>query len=268
MDIDGHLDYYQDLETGNPLQLRKKKFLARHPKPRLGTSSKMLVWKEGVPLIFFEQSFSSETLKSRGLKELEWDQSQSVWKIRGEKFYINRSQSGGEVVLGEEGLKTSVNTEKTIDLSFVIHVSSHADKTSTVSVTNRLRENGFDAYWVPVRISSKLWIYRVYVGRFSDWNQAHRVVRVLRGKDFGGHATAIPYPFALQIGEVNSLIEARMLLESLRKSGLSSLLLVSHNESTGTHFRVVVGAYKKARNAAWMLRQLKRSGFTGKLISP
>ena len=268
MDIEGHLAYYQDLEIENPSQIRKKRFLARHPEPRLETSSKILVLKEGIPLVFFEQEFSSETLKSRGLKELEWTRTHSGWKIRGEKFYELPAHSAREPLANPEDLKARVNTEKTIKLSFVIHVSSHAVESSAVSLVNRLRKNGFDAYWVPVRISKAIQIYRVYVGRFSDWDQAQRVVRILRKKPFGGHATAIPYPFALQVGEANSLTEARMLLESLRKSGLSGLLLVSYNKPARIHFRIVVGAFKKADNATWILQQLKQSGFAGKLISP
>jgi cell division septation protein DedD len=266
MDIEGHLAYYQDSET--PSQIRKKRFLARHPEPRLETSSKILLLKEGVPLVFFEQEFSSETMKSRGLKELEWTRTPSGWKIRTEKFYKSSAHAAQEPLANPEDLKARANTEKTIKLSFVIHVSSHANESSTVSLVNRLRENGFDAYWVSVRISKEIQIYRVYVGRFSDWNQAQRVVRILRKKPFGGHATAIPYRFALQVGEANSLIEARMLLESLRKSGLSGLLLVSYGEPAGIHFRVVVGAFKKADNATWILQQLKQSGFSGKLIFP
>jgi cell division septation protein DedD len=163
---------------------------------------------------------------------------------------------------------TPEKEEKTTKLSFVIHVSSHANESLAVTLSNRLRTNGFDAYWVPVRISKEIQIYRVYVGRFSDWNQAHRIVRILRKKPFGGHATAIPYPFALQVGEAGSLTEARMLLESLRKSGFSGLLLVSHKDSNGILFRVVIGAYKKTGNATWMLQQLKQSDFVSKLISP
>ena len=271
MDIEGHLAYYQDSET--PSQIRKKRFLARHPEPRLETSSKILLLKEGVPLVFFEQEFSSETMKSRGLKELEWTRTPSGWKIRTEKFYKSSAHAAQEPLANPEDLKARANTEKTIKLSFVIHVSSHANESSTVSLVNRLRENGFDAYWVSVRISKEIQIYRVYVGRFSDWDQAQRVVRILRKKPFGGHATAIPYPFALQVGEANSLTEARMLLESLRKSGLSGLLLVSYSEPADSepaeiYFRVVVGAFKKADNATWILQQLKQSGFAGKLISP
>jgi cell division septation protein DedD len=268
MDIEGHLAYYQNSKVENPFKVKKKNFLSRYPKPHLETSSKMLVMKEGVPLVFFEQDFSSETMKSRGLKELEWTRSQSAWKIRGENFYEILSQSTPEALAKSGDLDKPVNEEKGIKLSFVIHVSSHANESLAVALTNQLRGNGFDAYWAPVRISREIQIYRVYIGRFSDWNQAHRVVRILRKKSFAGHATAIPYPFALEVGKVSSITEARMLLESLRKSGLSGLLLASHKEPAGLHLRVVVGAFKKADNATWILQRLKQSGFVGTLISP
>jgi hypothetical protein len=49
---------------------------------------------------------------------------------------------------------------------------------------------------------------------------------------------------------------------------LSGLLLASYSEPLGIHFCVVVGAFKKAGNATWMLQRLKRFGFAGELISP
>ncbi|MBC8287962.1 MAG: SPOR domain-containing protein [Nitrospinae bacterium] len=266
MDMEGHLAYYQTLESETPLLVNKKQLLARYPKPHLETFSKFMVLKEGVPVVFFTQAFSAENVKSWGLKELDWARSPSGWKIRGENFYEWFSHSGKQPLEDEAGQESRINAAKL--LSFVIHVSSHPNKSSALSLTNRLRENGFDAYWAPVRMSADTFIYRVYVGRFSDWNQAHRLVRILRKKPFGGHATAIPYPLALQVGEAKSLPDARMLLESLRKSGLSGLLLVSHSEPIKTRFRVLVGAFKKAGNATWMLRQLKQSGFAAKLISP
>ena len=215
-------------------------------------------------MVFFTQTFSSENLKSQGLKELEWTRSSLGWKIRGENFYEGFSQTEKQELENDVG--DSVNADKA--LSFVIHVSSHSNKAGALSLTNQLRKNGFDAYWAPFRMSMDTFIYRVYVGRFSDWNQAHRVVRILRKKPFGGHATAIPYSLALKVGESDSLQDARMILESLRKVGLSGLLLVSYSEPLGIHFRVVVGAFKKAYNATWMLQQLKQFGFAGELISP
>ena len=215
-------------------------------------------------MVFFTQTFSSENLKSQGLKELEWTRSSLGWKIRGENFYEGFSQTEKQELENDVG--DNVNADKA--LSFVIHVSSHSKKTAALSLTNQLRENGFDAYWAPVRMSADTFIYRVYVGRFSGWNQAHRVVRILRKKPFGGHATAIPYPLALKVGETKSLQDARVILESLRRSGLSGLLLASYSEPLGIDFCVVVGAFKKAGNATWMLQRLKRFGFAGELISP
>lgn len=266
MDKEGHLAYYQVLEPKNPSLIGKELLLSRHPKPQLETSSKFLVLKEGAPMVFFSQAFSSENLKSLGLKELEWTRSSLGWKIHEENFYEWSSHSEEKSLKNDTELMNRFHAGKS--LSFIIHVSSHSKKIAAVNLTNKLRGNGYDAYWAPVRMSRDTLIYRVYVGRFSDWNQAHRVVRILRKKSFGGHATAIPYPLALKVGESNTLKEARAILEALRNSGLSGLLLASYNEPEGIHFRVVVGAFKKAGNVDWMLQQLKRSGFTGELISP
>ena len=266
MDIEGHLDYYQNSEKEKPILSNKRQLMARYPRFDLEIFPKFILFQEGIPVVFFTQVFFAENLKSWGLKELDWVRTSSGWKIRDEKFYETFSNSGEQPLENEVSFGSSINPVK--NLPFVIHVSSHPNKSTTVSLTNRLRKQGFDAYWAPVRMSADTFIYRVYVGRFSDWKQTHRLVEVLRKKPFGRHATAIPYPLALQIGEPNSLKEARVLLKSLRKFGFSGLLLFSFNESTGTRFRVVVGAFKNEENAKWILKQLKQFGFIGKLISP
>ena len=45
------------------------------------------------------------------------------------------------------------------------------------------------------------------------------VVQILRGKRLAGHATAIPYPFILRVGEVCSMVEARKIIEKFRLKG-------------------------------------------------
>ncbi len=265
-DLEGHLDYYQTLKNERPSRVSKREFFSRHPK--LETSSKILLFTEGVSRVFFKQGFSSDNLKTQGLNEQEWSRTQSVWKIREENFYEQPSQRLPKTSANQGDIKTSMNGEMAINLSFVIHVSSHANESSAVSLVNQLRENGFDAYWAPIKILDVMQIYRVYVGRFADWHQAQRGVKALKNNSFGGLATAIPYPYALQVGEEATLADARALLESLRKSRFSGLLLVSYREPVGVYFRVVVGAYKKEGNATWMFQKLKQSGFEGKLISP
>ena len=265
-DLERHLEYYQTLETDNSTLSNKKQLLVRYPKSNLETFSKFIVLKEGFPTVFFTQVFFAEKLKSWGLKELDWVRTPSGWKIRRENFYEAFSLSGERSLSDDASFGGRVNAVKT--LPFVIHISSHPNKSSALSLTNQLRYKGFDAYWVPVKISADVFIYRVYVGRFSDWKQAHRFVQILRKQTFGSHATAIPYPFTLQVGMASSLKDARVLLQSLRKFGFSGLLLVSYNELIGTSFRVVVGAFKSAGNSKWLLRRLKQSGFAGELISP
>ena len=266
MDIEGHLEYYQNLEKENPILSKKRQLMARYPKPNLQTFSKFIALNKGIPIVFFTQVFFAEKLKSWGLKELDWARTPSGWKIRGEKFYETFSRSEEEPLGNEASFGSRINPVKS--LPFVIHVSSHSNKSSTLSLTNRLRKQGFDAYWAPVRMSADTFIYRVYVGRFSDLQQTQRFVQILRKEPFSSHATAIPYPFALQIGEANSLKESRVLLESLRKLDFSGLLLASFNEPMGTHFRVIVGAFKSENNAKWILKKLKQLGFAGKLIAP
>ena len=92
-------------------------------------------------------------------------------------------------------------------------------------------------------------IYRVYIGRFSNWDQAHRVVQILRGKRLARHATAIPYAFILRVGEVSSIVEARELIKKLRLKGISSFLSISSGESEGIEFEVFVVVFKKPDNA-------------------
>jgi hypothetical protein len=266
MDIEGHLDYYQSLKIEKSVLSNKKQLMARYPKPNLQTFSKFIALKKGVPIVFFTQVFLAEKLKSWGLKELEWARTGSGWKICGENFYESFSRSGEQSFISAASFGSRINPVKT--LPFVIHVSSHSNKFSTLSLTNRLRKQGFDAYWVPVRMSADTFIYRVYVGRFSDLQQTDRFVQILRKNSFSSHATAIPYPFALQVGEANSLKESRILLEYLRKFGFSGLLLVSFNEPIGANLRVIVGAFKNEDNAKWILKKLKQFGFAAKLISP
>jgi hypothetical protein len=265
-DIKRHLDHYQTFGKENLTLANKKQLLLRHPKSRLATSSKFMVLKEGIPIVFFTQFFIAESLKSWGLKELNWVRTPSGWKIREEFFFKWLSRSGNEPF--EHGASLKNRTNETKFLPFVIHVSSHFNKSLALSLTNQLRKNGFDAYWSSVKIALNTLIYRVYVGRFSGWKQANRFVQILRKKPFGSLATVIPYPLALQVGEGKSLKEARVILKSLRKSGFSGLLLVSYNELVGIHYRVVVGAFKKADNAIRLLRELKQFGFASELISP
>ena len=94
------------------------------------------------------------------------------------------------------------------------------------------------------------------------------MVQALRGKRLAGHATAIPYPFTLRVGELDSIVKARQLIEKLRLNGISSFLSISSGEPEGIKFEVFVGAFKKPDNAIWLMKGLEQGGFNFKRISP
>lgn len=270
-DIEKHISFYREKKSENPIsaqesstkenrvQKRKKTLFLKFPNPRLSLSSQNLILKQGTPWVAFDQHFLSESLKSRGTKEVRVVWENGTWKIDKEKFYAEKT------TIDSLYRKNILSENK---FPFVIHVSSHSNKSEATSVSNNLRKNGYDAYTAPVRVSKNIQIYRVYLGRFANWNQAHRVVQGLRGKRLERHATAIPYPFTLRVGDVDSIIEARELVEKLRLKGVSSFLSVSSGESEGIKFKVLVGAFKKPDNAIWLMKELEQAGFNFKQISP
>ena len=64
-------------------------------------------------------------------------------------------------------------------------------------------------------MSIDIQIYRVYTGRFSNWDEKVLGSTNSSRKASCRHATAIPYPFILRVGEVDSIVEARELIEKL-----------------------------------------------------
>jgi hypothetical protein len=265
-DIGKHISFYKEEKSGDsssvqesPVRKKKKALFLKYPNPHLGLASQNLISKQGIPWVVFEQHFFSESLKSRGTKEVRVVWENGTWKIDEEKFYAEKI-----IVTGLHDSNLLFKNK----FPFVIHVSSHSNKPEAISSSNNLRGNGYDAYTAPVRVSKNIQIYRVYIGRFSNWDQAHRVVQTLRRKHLAGHATAIPYPFTLRVGEVGSIVKARELIEELRSKGISGFLSVSNVESEGIKFEVLVGAFKKPGNAIWLMKELEQGGFNFKQISP
>ena len=269
-DIGKHISFYNLVSAGkknhnsekeSSVAEKKKKLFLRFPSPTLTISSQNLISKLGGRWVVFEQHFDSEAMESRGTKEVKLKWVDGNWKIGEEKFYTEKQ----EVTQSIRRYKEKSGDSR----PFVIHVSSHSREAEAISATNKLRKNGYDAYSAPVRISKGIDIYRVYIGRFKAWEQAHRIVKILRESRLAGHATVIPYPFALQVGKVASILEARQLLEKLRQNGISGLLSISNNgPSKGTRWGVYVGAFKKPENAVWLTEKLKQAGFGFKRIRP
>jgi hypothetical protein len=267
-DIGKHISFYQEKKSedsssvqGDPV--RKKKLFLKFPNPRLSLSSKQLILKQGMPWVVFDQHFLSESLKSRGTKEIGVVRENGTWKIDKEKFYTEKKTVTD---IYDSFRRKNISPEN--KFPYVVHVSSHSNQLKATSASNNLRKNGYDAYTAPVRVSKNIQIYRVYIGRFINWSQAHRIVSALRGKRLASYATAIPNPITLRVGEVDTIAAARQLIEKLRLKGISSFLSISSEEPEGVKFEVFVGAFKKSNNAIWLMKKLEQGGFNFKQIRP
>ena len=240
---------------------RKKQLLLKFPDPRLNLSVQNLISKPEGSWVVFEQHFFSKAMESTGTKEVRIKWKDGAWKIDEEEFYADKHEIITLIRKGKDKIENS--------RPFVIHVSSHSRETEAISVSNKLRQNGYDAYSAPVRISKDINIHRVYVGRFTTWEQARRTVKILGESRLAEYAVVIPYPFTLEVGKVSSILEARELLESLRQKGISGLLSISNSlSSKGMQLGVYVGAFKKPENAIWLKKKLKHAGFSSKQIRP
>jgi hypothetical protein len=267
-DIERHISFYREkkLEDSSSVQeglIKKKTLFLKFPNPRLSLSSKKLILKQGMPWVVFEQHFLSESLKSRGTKEVGVVWGNETWKIDKEKFYTEKATVTG---IHDSFRRKNISPEN--KFPFVVHVSSHSNQLEATSVSNNLRKNGYDAYTAPVRVSKNIQIYRIYIGRFINWSQAHRMVSALQGKGLARYAIAVSYPITLRVGEVDSIVAARQLIEKLRVNGISSFLSISSEEPEGVKFEVFVGAFKKPNNAIWLMKKLEQGGFNFKQISP
>ena len=240
---------------------RKKQLLLKFSGPRLNLSTQNLISKPEGFWVVFEQHFFSKAMESKGTKEVKMKWEDGAWKIDKEEFYADKHEIAKLIRRGKDKIENS--------RPFVIHVSSHSRETEAISVSNKLRQNGYDAYSAPVRISKDINIYRVYIGRFATWEQALRIVKVLGESRLADYAVVIPYPFTIQVGKVSSILEARDLLEKLRQKGISGLLSISSGlSSKGIQLGVYVGAFKKPENAIWLKKKLKHAGFRSKQIRP
>ena len=257
-DIGKHISFYQEKKSE-----RKKKLFLKFPNPRLSLSSKKLILKQGMPWVVFEQHFLSESLKSRGTKEIGVVWKNGTWKIDKEKFYTEKTAATD---IHDSFRRKNISPEN--KFPYVVYVSSYSNQLEATSASNNLRKNGYDAYTAPVRVSKNIQIYRVYIGRFINWSQAHRMVSALRGKRLARYATAIPYPITLRVGEVDSIVAARQLIEKLREKGVSSFLSISNAEPEGAKFEIFVGAFKKSDNAIWLMKKLEQGGFNFKQVRP
>ena len=144
-DIAKHISFYhkgsmvkenQNSSKESSAGERKKKLLLKFPDPRLNLSVQSLISKPGGSWVIFEQHFFSKTMQSNGAKEVRMKWINGSWKIDEEEFYPKKNEVTTLIRGGQYKIENS--------RPFVIYVSSHSRETEAISVSNKLRQNGYD----------------------------------------------------------------------------------------------------------------------------
>jgi cell division septation protein DedD len=151
----------------------------------------------------------------------------------------------------------------------VIHVTSYLTQKEARETIAKLRKAGYDAYLVTLRVSKSKRIFRVYVGRYSNWDIARELAMELRNHKFGENAIPSPHPWVIQVGNFLSSDDAEEKLDSMRILGFSPFLFsVSEADFSFPTFRVYLGAFIKKNQARQMMEELERLEIPHTLVTP
>lgn len=243
----------------------------RHKQVRLRVGAPVVVLQGDQAFVGFDQWFDSDKMQSFGRKTLEWVREQGGWKITSEHFavkkFFNKLRASGS----ESGAVTEADFSKPDSLTYpiVVHASTKLNLGEAVEVLNELRARGWHAYIAPLYVTPVKKIYRVLVGRQSDWNGAEEMTRQIRRMKASRFAAPKRFPFALMAGEFLQEGEAEALAEALRQKGVSAYL----HSAGGGNFpnpvtQVLVGAFLEKENAERYAGELAKAGIGASLVSP
>jgi cell division septation protein DedD len=274
-DLPGHMENFS-LESnlnggrgGQNLRSMKKRMFQRYREVQLDIHRSSLFLKGGRFWVSFYQGFSSEKIDSFGRKEIEIIRDDKSWKIANERFKLKRYREKENLSLQDASESEEMVTEKVMDSPFVIHVSSHISARESGEVIGELRNEGYNAYLSFVKISPTRNIYRVYVGRFTDWDLARELALDLRSLKIGEHAIPTQHPYAVEVGDYSSEEDAAEKMDSLRAQGLSPFLFTTSEDGFfSPRFRVYLGAFIKAAEAVTLAEALQEMEIPHSIVTP
>jgi len=211
-----------------------------------------LVFRGGRIWVSFNQAFSSDKMESFGRKDIEVVQEENQWKMAEEIFKVReyKEKGPGLPLEGSVDSDPKMGQRRYLDAPYVIHASSHLDYTAATKASNLLRKRGLEAYTSPVELPGGKSIYRIYIGRFADWELTQEIALEVRKIDAGRDAIPVHLPYTVQLGIYDAETEAVERVQKLRTQGFSAFVYTSseHNFSH-PEFRVFLGAFDSRQNA-------------------
>lgn len=276
-DLDRHVShFYQGAAGANSesfvaMKNLKRRMFDLHEAVKVLVHNPVLIRTREHLTATFEQGFSSDRIESWGRKDIHLVREGLEWKIIDEVFKVKefRKKRGASPFTDSKDEAPVFSIKGDSHASFVIHSSSHLDYPTAVRVVNELRKKGLDAYSCPLYLSATRKIYRVYVGRVPDWDQAEALTHQIRSLGVGRLAVSYRAPYAIEVGSYRSEKEAEEKIRALRAKNYSPVLFVRSGDNfSDPEFKVLLGAFSQAERADRIIGDLERLGVSGKLIEP
>jgi len=148
-------------------------------------------------------------------------------------------------------------------LPYTIQVSSFRDSQMSNRVAKDLLTKGDRAFTSPVHISGKGTWHRVYIGHYKTHDEAKAAAAGLKKRSFR-YVRVTKKPYAVQVGLVGSEKEVQELMSTLQTKGYLPYSLPAGTGQNQT--RILIGAYENRESAANLASQLRKDGFSVKVL--
>jgi tetratricopeptide (TPR) repeat protein len=147
-------------------------------------------------------------------------------------------------------------------LPYTIQVSAYRNPQTSNRVAKKLIASGDPAFTSPIDISGKGRWYRVYIGNYTNLEEAKSAAADLKKRKFR-YVNIAKKPYTVQVGLPVSASEAEKLKSALEARGyLAYSLPVAGNTD---RVRVLIGAFESNEAAAQLSQKLKKDGFNPKI---
>lgn len=146
---------------------------------------------------------------------------------------------------------------------YTIQICSLRHRERAILVTTKLREKGDPAFTCHAYIPGKGDWYRVFMGHYGSIEDARNAALELKKRKFR-YANVVKKPYAIQVGLSDSDQELRRLKADLSSKGY---LAYSIPDTQGTSkTRLLIGAFRRAKEASIRMKKLQEEGFKPKVV--
>ena len=146
---------------------------------------------------------------------------------------------------------------------YTIQICSLQYKERANRVVMELRKKGDPAFTSHAHIPGKGDWYRVFLGYYGTLEEAQKAALALKKRKFR-YANVVRKPYAIQVGPSDSDQELKKLEADLRTKGYVTYSIPDRGDNG--KIRLLIGAFRTAKEAVRLTRNLQQEGFNPKVV--